>query len=718
MQMLHRFTPPSRKPAVAALLMPALLALLVVLGWVHAASAAGLLIADGGQGGVLQIKEHSTRVTINNGVAVTEVTQVFLNTENRQVEALYTFPVPRGASVANFSMWINGKEMTGEVVEKQRAREIYNSYKQVRRDPGLLEQVNYRTFEMRIFPIAPRAEQRVQVTYYQELDFDHDWATYVYPLATQTRSGIDSKTTGKFALTLDVKSQIPIVELSSPSHPKDFAIARHAETYQQASLETKTGDLSRDVVLAYHVNRPHTGIDLITSHPPGEDGYFSLTLTAGEELEKLKTAMDYVFVLDISGSMSDDGKLDSSRKSLAAFIKSLGADDRFQLIAFNNQPHPLFDQLSAANDDAKARATTFLDSQEARGGTELSPAITTAYRYNDATRALNVVILSDGLTEQSERAKLAGLIRGRPTNCRVFTIGVGNDVNRGLLESVANESGGLSAFISRGDDFDRQAAAFRRKLQRPVATDLAIDFGNVKVYDVEPAKMPNLFHGQPVRIYGRYKGDGASAFALNGKVMGHELTQKGELSFPAADGGNPEIERMWAWHHVDRLLKQADNEGDRSGVTSEIVRLGEAYSIATEFTSFIVLENDGEYQRWKIGRKNALRIERDRSNQQRLTNELATLRNRSVASIGPIDAEVARQLAMNTPAPADAPAVQSPNSAAPTGPTRRPGQSYDFNLPTGKGGGAIDPFTALMALAIAGAALLWRLDRHRTGERA
>ncbi len=313
---------------------------------------------------MLTIKEHAARVTINNGVAVTVVNQTFVNTEDRQVEALYTFPVPKGASVANFSMWINGKEMTGEVVEKKRAREIYNSYKQVRRDPGLLEQVDYRTFEMRVFPIAPKAEQRVQVTYYQELDFDHDWATYVYPLATQTRKTVDSKADGKFALTVDVKSEIPIVELKSPSHTNDFAIATHTAEYQQASLETKTGDLSKDVVLAFHVSRPHTGIDLITSKEKGEDGYFSLTLTAGEELAALKTSMDYVFVLDISGSMTDDGKLESSQKSLAAFIDALSPDDRFEVIAFNNQPRPLFKKLSTASDDAKKQAIAYLDSQK------------------------------------------------------------------------------------------------------------------------------------------------------------------------------------------------------------------------------------------------------------------------------------------------------------------------------------------------------------------
>src|SRR5687768_13322347 len=134
---------------------------------IRGTNAAGLLVADGGMGGVLQIKEHDVKVVINNGVAVTTVTQVFQNMEDRQVEALYTFPVPKGASVANFSMWIAGEEMVGEVLEKKRAREIYESYKQTKRDPGLLEQVNYKTFEMRVFPIGPRAEQRVQVTYYQ-----------------------------------------------------------------------------------------------------------------------------------------------------------------------------------------------------------------------------------------------------------------------------------------------------------------------------------------------------------------------------------------------------------------------------------------------------------------------------------------------------------------------------------------------------------------------
>ena len=182
------------------------------------ARASGLLIADGGLGGVLQIERHDVTVVINNGIAVTQVHQVFRNTEQRTVEALYTFPVPAGASISNFRMLIGGRDMTGEVVEKKRAREIYNSYKAVKRDPGLLEQVDYRSFELRIFPIAAGAEQEIWLTWHQQLDFDHDTATWVYPLATTTRPDIDAKVHGRFSMTVDVKSEIPITKLFSPSH--------------------------------------------------------------------------------------------------------------------------------------------------------------------------------------------------------------------------------------------------------------------------------------------------------------------------------------------------------------------------------------------------------------------------------------------------------------------------------------------------------------------
>ena len=678
------------------------------------ARAAGMLVATDGFGGVLKIKDQDVHVTINNGVAVTEVEQVFVNTEQRVVEALYTFPVPNKASVSNFSMWINGKEMVGEVVEKERARQIYNSYKQVRRDPGLLEQVDFKRFEMRIFPIPAGGEQRVKITYYQELDFDHDAATYVYPLATTVGGRADERTTGRFACTLDVKSAVPIVAFDSPSHGDSFAVVKHdGGRYLQASLETKAADLSRDVVLHFQVARPTTGLDGITSKQPGEDGYVLFTLTAGKELEEKATGADYVFVLDISGSMTVENKLNLSRSTIAAFMTSLGTDDRFEVMTFNIAPAVLFQKLVPADETNKQAAAQFLNAQRANGGTVLRPALQGAYRYRSPDRPLNVVILSDGLTEPEDTAELLSLIKDRPTNTSVFCVGVGNEVNRPLLKQIAESAGGLAAFLSQGDDFQRQAEAFRRKLEHPSATNVRLSFEGGDVHDVEPQVLPNLFHGQPLRIYARYGKPGPVSVRLQADVQGNPLDQTVKFDLPAKDAGNPQIERMWAAHRVNRLLEESRANGTPAKL-DEIVRLSEGYSIANQYASFIVLENDAEYRRWNIERRNVTRNTRDQAALAQVHQQLEKLREATASQIGPQNTSETNAAKDQLTNAAGAQSNNS-NAGASSGPAATPNDTIPrvidpINTPNASpnssgghgGGGAIDPVTAIVAMILAG----------------
>lgn len=594
------------------------------------ADGAGLLIADGGFGGVLEIKSHSVDVTINNGVAVTHVEQIFLNTENRTVEALYTFPVPKRASVANFSMWINGKEMIGEVVEKERARQIYESYKQTRKDPGLLEQVDFKQFEMRIFPIDAGAEQRVRITYYQELDFDHDWANYVYPLATTTQDGSAMSTSKAFSFRLDVRSEIPIVTMESPSHGETMLITQFEEDLCRASLETTDAELTDDIVVAYRVSRPITGLDMIASKEPGQDGFFQTTLTIGAELEAAEEGMDYVFVLDVSGSMRNRSKLKLSQSSISAFVQNLTSEDRFELITFSEVPQMQFGGLVPAIADNHSKAHEVLESLQARGGTSLRPAIQAAYRYSDSDRPLNVVVLSDGLTEEGDSQSLVETIQARPENCRVFAVGVGNDVNRPLLRSMAERAGGLASFLSLGDDFERQAAAFRRKLTRPAIENVELSFDGT-IYDVEPMERRNIYHGSPLRLYGRYREGGSVNVTLTGMIMGAPFQQQARIDLPEGDDSNPEIERMWGSYRVNRLMESA-RQGNAIA-RNEVVTLCEQFSIVSEFASFIVLENDAEYRRWNVERRNLARSSRDRAAQQRVNSQLNRLREKAMARL-------------------------------------------------------------------------------------
>lgn len=682
------------------------------------ASAAGLLVADGGFGGELDIEQQDVRVTINNSIAVTQIDQTFVNKENRQVEALYTFPVPREASVSNFSMWIGGKEMIGEVVEKQRAREIYESYKRQRRDPGLLEQVDFKQFEMRIFPIPAGAKQRIRIEYYQQLSVDHDWATYVYPLATNVGGKpIDSQVKGRFSLTLDVKSEVPIQELRSESHADDFVVVTHQPDYAQAAMELIEGDLSRDIVMALQTKRPRTGLDVVTSRPAGEDGYFMMTLTPGDDFSSTIQPMDYVFLLDISGSMARDDKLAISNKSVAAFIDSLGPDDRFDCLAFNLAPSPLFRSMQPADASHIDEAKSFFSAQRARGGTVLQPALSAAYAYRDDDRPLNVILLSDGMTDVGEQSDLLSLIQARPDGVRVFCIGVGNEVNRPLLTQMADRAGGLAAFVSTEGSFKRQAHLMRQKLIRPAIEDVSVQFDGSTIKDVEPQELGDLFYGTPLRVFGRYASGGVINATLSGKVQGGPWKQTVEVNLSKVDQGNSEIERMWAHKRVSRLLSWERN--GQGAYRDEIVRLSEGYSIVSPYASMLVLENDGEYRRWKIEQRNANRVTRDRKSRQVVQEKLAQLRRGNAEGF---EVDRAKKLVSTTSSTADQPAsaerAPATSSPASNSPTSQPSRGVDLDFATthgggGGGGGAIEPLTALISLGTIGAAAMARRRRRR-----
>ena len=337
----------------------------------------------------------------------------------------------------------------------------------------------------------------------------------------------------------------------------------------------------------------------------------------------------------------------------------------------------------------------------------LRPAISTAYQYRDPDRPLNVVILSDGMTEHREQRELVELIGQRPSNCRVFCIGIGNEVNRPLLSQLAEDAGGLAAFVSQGDDFDRQAKAFRRKLLHPVGTNLSITFEGGGVYDLEPKELPNLFHGTPLRMYGRYKKSGSVIMNIEGEVMGAPLKQTVTVDLPEVDDANPEIERMWASHRVQRLLRELRRVGESPQIVDDVVMLCEEYSIVSQYASFIVLENDAEYQRWKIERRNASRIDRDRAAQARLRTELEQLREQSMAKLlpqqdGALQVAAKERSVQRSSLPRTSGPL--PQTTSQTNRRSRDRQGFDlFSSQGGGGGGALDPFSALIALGLGGA---------------
>jgi Ca-activated chloride channel family protein len=449
---------------------------------------------------------------------------------------------------------------------------------------------------------------------------------------------------------------------------------------------------------------------LITSKTAGDDGYFLLTLTPGQELSELSQGMDYVFVLDVSGSMANDGKLSLSQHSLGAFLEGLGPEDRFEVMTFNVAVNTLFRELTTADAAGLERAREFLKSQVARGGTILRPALTAAYSYHNSDRVLNVVILSDGMTEQNEQAELLRLIGQRPAGSRVFCIGVGNEVNRPLMQQLADGAGGLAAFLSPEDRLDRQAEAFRRKLMRPALTNVRLSFAGGDVHGIEPVAIPNLYHGSPAHIYGRYRQPGKVDVTVDAEIMGKAFQQTTTLQLPDQDGTNPEIERMWAWRHVERLFEEERTAGSPKH-RDEIVKLCEGYSIASQYASFLVLENDAEFQRWKIERRNVNRTKRDLVAHAALRQRLEQLRDQAAAQ----QARALPETSTETAALDNSPALPVSNGSP--APDARPSPAFQSpassrNGGGGGGGGAIDPLSAAIAAGLAGAA--WAASRRKS----
>ncbi len=211
---------------------------------------------------------------------------------------------------------------------------------------------------------------------------------------------------------------------------------------------------------------------------------------------------------------------------------------------------------------------------------------------------------------------------------------------------------------------------------------------------------------------------------IKGDVQGQPFEQSVDVELPAADDTNPEIERMWAWKRVDQMLAAARERGEVGSVVDEIVMLCEDFSIASEYASFIVLENDAEYQRWKIDRKNVSRLERDRTAQARVREQLDALRNEALSKLGPAT-DGARPTADVASRPAGQPldlvnsgqAPRAPRPAAPFAPNRPANRGFDLDLPTGGGGGgAIDPISAAIGLGLAGASALAARRRKASQE--
>lgn len=551
--------------------------------------AGGMLVPSDSSLPALEIKNQRVTAEIKDGAASVRIEQVFLNTTGRELEAVYVFPLPENAAINDFAMYINGRRISGELVEKDKAREMYQDMIRRLRDPALLERMSGNLFKARVFPVPAGGEQRIEIAYSQTIPFDSGLYRFEYPLKTY---GPASRVREDFSVSVKISSSRSIKSVYSPSH--EAGVSRRGEHEAIIGLEERRAVLDRDFVLYYSVSDQDFGLNLLTRRVGDEDGFFMLMLAPRAEPGRDEILeRDIVFVLDTSGSMAGD-KIAQAREALKYCVHRLNPGDRFNVIRFSSDVEAFHRDMVPAEPDMRNEALAFIDRFRASGGTDIAGALAEAVAMETAAeRQKAIVFLTDGLPTVGVFDPNEILARTRQSmrpGTRLFVFGVGDDVNTRLLDRLSTENSGLSQYVRPGENIEVTVSAFYDKISLPVLCDPEIRVSGAAVNRLHPGKLPDLFAGSQVMVFGRYRGGGRATVTLAGNANGKRREWNYEAFFPEHSADNEFIPALWATRRMGFLLDQIRLAGAEKELEDEIIELGKEYGIMTPYTSYLVLE--------------------------------------------------------------------------------------------------------------------------------
>jgi Ca-activated chloride channel family protein len=543
----------------------------------------------------LPIKSIKLDTKIAGQVATTHVEQIFRNDTDAILEGTYLFPIPESASIVEFAIWDGDRKLVGEVRSREEARRIYDEIVRRQRDPGLLEYAGKDLFQASIFPIPAHSDKKLELTYTQVLRAESGTVSYRYPLGTGHNLAQIGEVTGR----VDIEAKDPIRNVYSPSH--DVALANHGSRDAHISFESKPGREPQDFQLFYTISREDFGLSLLTHREPGKDGYFLMMLSPKDDWSETEyAAKDIVFVLDTSGSMNDAGKMEKARDALLFGVQSLHAEDRFNVISFAGEERLMESAMITADEKGRARGEEFVKKLRATGGTNINDALRAAFKqFTPSDRPKMLVFLTDGLPTVGETNITRIIENARSTRVqgvRLFTFGVGYDVNTTLLDKLASENGGVADYVEPKENLEVKVSSFFAKINYPVLTDLVLNMGGVDTDLVYPRNLPDLFKGTQITLIGRYQNDDdlrRITVSLTGKTGRTSRTYPFEnLRFPIKEDDNDFLPRLWATRRVGWLMEQIRTNGEQKELRDEIVDLGTRYGIVTPYTSYLAVETD------------------------------------------------------------------------------------------------------------------------------
>ncbi len=572
------------------------------------------------------LKHTDVSIQISGPLARAQVTQQFENPYSEKIEAVYTFPLPQHAAVDDMTLTVGDRVVKGKIKKREEARAIYEAAKRRGNVAGLLDQERPNIFTQAVANILPGELITVTISYVETLSYDGGTYSVVFPMVVGpryipgqpllqepspeplgggwaydtdevpdasritppvlkpgTRSGHD------LSLSVRIDAGVEIHHVQSITH--DVEVAHSKPSQAEVRLKQEATIPNKDFILTYGVAGEKIQ-DAILTHREGEDGFFTLLLQPPDRVKTdAVTPKELVFVLDTSGSMSGF-PIEKAKETMRLAIEGLNPHDTFNLITFAGDAHILFPEPVPATASNVRKAQQFLASRRGGGGTEMMKAIRAALDPTDSQEHVRIVcFMTDGYIGND--LAIIGEIQKHP-NARVFGFGIGNSVNRFLLDKMAEHGRGEVEYVGLQDDGSAAARRFHERVQHPLLTDLSLDWDGMDVTDVYPKRLPDLFSAKPLIVKGRYTTPGKGVLQLRGKVAGRSVVRKITVDFPGYEPNHDVLASLWARTKIADLMAQDYNGIQRGNpkatVRNAITQLGLDYRLLTQFTSFVAVE--------------------------------------------------------------------------------------------------------------------------------
>ncbi|MFH0866435.1 MAG: TonB family protein [Bacteroidota bacterium] len=558
----------------------------------------------------LPLKETSAEVNIAGVIADVKVTQVYMNTGKNPIEAMYVFPASTRAAVYDMKMTIGDRLMVAKIEEKEEAKKQYETAKNNGQSASLLEQERPNVFQMNVANIMPGDTIRVEMSYTELLIPESAVYEFVYPTvvgprysnkseatATEddkwvespyTKEGVDP--TYAFNITAKINAGMKIRAISCPTHQ----VKVDYEDDNSAIVKLKKSDIdegNRDFILQYKLadKAIESGVLLYKGENNPDENFFVTMIQppASPEIDMVPPR-DFVFIMDVSGSMSGF-PIETSKKLLKDLIGKLRPVDKFNVIMFAGSSTSFADKSVPATDDNLKKAIRLIDQQSGGGGTELIPALTKALALEKSEQfSRTFVIATDGYVDVEKET--FDLIKKNLGNSNFFTFGIGTSVNRYLLEGMAHVGMGEPFVVTKESDCDKKAEKFRKYIQTPVLTDITIDYGGFEAYDVEPFNVPDVLAERPIIIYGKWKGEAKGTITVKGTSGNSDFSWSFDVSKIQASSNNRAIKYLWARQKI-KMLDDYNNVASTDDLKKEITQIGLTYNLLTKYTSFIAIDS-------------------------------------------------------------------------------------------------------------------------------